>query len=240
MQVTVIIGAAGGLGQALLEWHLQQTDVELVIAVSRQTQPPLEHEKLCWLSAATPEDFDEQALQHKLKQSGLTIDRIICCIGVLHQAPQHMPEKKLADLNRAQLDSYFSTNTVLPVLWTQLLAKYCAKSRVECVWFSARVGSIKDNRLGGWYGYRASKAALNMMAKTVAIEQARSHRNWIMLCYHPGTVDTALSEPFQRNVKPEKLFTADFSAQQLVELLPTLEASADAYFIDWEGQTVEW
>jgi NAD(P)-dependent dehydrogenase (short-subunit alcohol dehydrogenase family) len=105
---------------------------------------------------------------------------------------------------------------------------------------SARVGSIGDNRLGGWYGYRASKAALNMFLQTAAVEYARRARRVKLLAFHPGTTDTALSAPFQKNVAAGKLFTPDFVAQRLLGLMDAAEPDGRLGFLDWAGKTVPW
>ena len=106
--------------------------------------------------------------------------------------------------------------------------------------FSARVGSIEDNRLGGWYSYRASKAALNMMLKSTAIEFARRSKNIKLIAFHPGTTDTTLSEPFQKNVPVGKLFQPSFVAQQLLSILEDVSVDGRASFLDWKGNDIDW
>jgi len=103
---------------------------------------------------------------------------------------------------------------------------------------SARVGSISDNRLGGWYSYRASKAALNMMLKTLAIEHGRRHKKSVVIGLHPGTVDTQLSRPFQVNVPEEKLFSADFSAARLLDVVEKVMPDESGKIFAWDGQEI--
>ena len=106
--------------------------------------------------------------------------------------------------------------------------------------FSARVGSISDNRLGGWYSYRASKAALNMMIKTAAIELARRAKNIKLIAFHPGTTDTPLSKPFQKNVPENKLFSAEFVAKQLLDIVENTPIDQSPSYLDWQGETINW
>ena len=108
------------------------------------------------------------------------------------------------------------------------------------MFFSARVGSINDNKLGGWYGYRASKAALNMMLKCAQIECQRRAKNISLISYHPGTVETELSKPFQSKVPTGKLFSAHFTVTQLLNIIPSLSAENGPHYIDWQGNTIPW
>lgn len=117
------------------------------------------------------------------------------------------------------------------------------KTQCTITALSARVGSINDNELGGWYTYRASKAALNMLFKTAAIELARRAKNTKLILFHPGTTDTELSKPFQKNVPAGKLFTPEFVAGQLFELTnnnPDLKLNGEPAYLDWQGSTIPW
>ncbi|MEI2422642.1 SDR family NAD(P)-dependent oxidoreductase, partial [Arthrospira platensis SPKY2] len=105
---------------------------------------------------------------------------------------------------------------------------------------SAKLGSIGDNHLGGWYGYRASKAALNMLMRTVAIEYSRKSPQTIVVMLHPGTTDTELSQPFQKNVTPEKLFSVNRTVQQLLDVINRLEISHSGQFLSWDGTNLPW
>ncbi|WP_192022112.1 SDR family NAD(P)-dependent oxidoreductase [Shewanella sp. WPAGA9] len=151
------------------------------------------------------------------------------------------PEKRLEDITPASMLSVFQSNTLVPMMWLQHLVKL-VNGKQACIIsvLSARVGSISENQLGGWYSYRASKAALNMLIKTSAIEYARRAKNTKLIAFHPGTTDTELSKPFQANVPEGKLFTADFVAQQLLTIHQGIEFNNQAEFLDWQGQTVQW
>ena len=105
---------------------------------------------------------------------------------------------------------------------------------------SAKIGSISDNHLGGWYGYRASKAALNMLMRTVAIEYRRKSPHTIVVTLHPGTTDTRLSQPFQRNVPPEKLFSVSRTTTQLLAVLDQLDSDDTGQFFSWDGTRLPW
>ncbi|MEM9137970.1 MAG: SDR family NAD(P)-dependent oxidoreductase, partial [Cyanobacteria bacterium P01_F01_bin.42] len=112
------------------------------------------------------------------------------------------------------------------------------KSRNVLAFVSAKVGSIEDNQLGGWYGYRASKAALNMLIKTTSIEYSRRSPQTLVLSLHPGTTDTDLSKPFQRNVPPGKLFPVERTVRQLVDVINGAEQSGQ--FFSWDGSIIPW
>jgi NAD(P)-dependent dehydrogenase (short-subunit alcohol dehydrogenase family) len=105
---------------------------------------------------------------------------------------------------------------------------------------SARVGSIGDNRLGGWYAYRASKSALNMMLKTVSVEYARRVKNVKLISFHPGTTDTALSKPFQASVPKQNLFSTAFVADCLMGIMDEAEVDGQLSYVDWNGKAIAW
>lgn len=170
----------------------------------------------------------------------LPIQKVFICNGRLHDADLQ-PEKRLEQFNAEDNQSIIHSNALVPMLWVQALLPYL-KHAEQCrlVVFSARVGSISDNHLGGWYSYRASKAALNMLLKTAAIEYQRRAPNVSIIAFHPGTTDTPLSRPFQKNVPAENLLTAEFVAKRLLNLLNTLPATNTLQFTDWQGKSIEW
>ena len=175
-----------------------------------------------------------------LREESFLIDRIFVCNGVLHD--EHFsPEKRLKDISRDTLADVFQVNAVIPLLWLKNLLPLL-KSREENVVtvFSARVGSIEDNRKGGWHAYRASKAALNMAMKSVAIEYRRIFRSTKFLAFHPGTTDTELSKPFQQQVPEGQLFHPDFVAEKLLGIIKELPDEPELNFMDWAGKPVAW
>ncbi len=151
------------------------------------------------------------------------------------------PEKRIADLDAASVLRAFTVNALGPALVIKhFLPTMDRHARTIIANISARVGSITDNRLGGWYAYRASKAAQNMLTRTVAIELARRNTNALCVGLHPGTVETALSEPFRKRVPRERLFTPARAAQQLLAVLEGLGPEDSGGFFAWDGQPIPW
>jgi len=234
----LIIGAGGGIGQAVVSEFAASFPDAQIHAVSRSdisfTQANVSSIKL-------QTDDEESVAQWCTEHQGLSFRFVVGCMGVLHSKTQGLsPEKRLEDLSAKSLSNYFSTNTIVPAIWLKHLVKCVSKQASTICFLSARVGSISDNGLGGWYGYRASKAALNMLLKTASIEYRRRTKHTAFVCYHPGTVDTALSKPFQANVKPEKLYTADFTAARLVGILRSVDVDGGPYYLDWDGKPIQW
>jgi NAD(P)-dependent dehydrogenase (short-subunit alcohol dehydrogenase family) len=167
---------------------------------------------------------------------------ILNCAGVLHDASRALrPEKRLADVTAAALARAFAVNASGPLLVARHFEPLLAHGeRAVFASLSARVGSIGDNRLGGWYAYRASKAAQNMFTRTLAIEWARSRRNVICVALHPGTTDTELSRPFQANVPAGKLFDVDHAVARLLAVIDGLRAEDSGGFFAYDGSPVPW
>lgn len=242
--LALVIGASGGIGQELVKQLRESERYEQIYAVSRS----LPTHPLCGVTyKALRSDLENEVADYcqQLKQDNKQFSLVVCCIGALqgHTQDQQavMPEKKWEDINADNLNFYMHTNVVLPALWLKhSTALMKGKQPAKMVFFSARVGSISDNKLGGWYGYRASKSALNMLIKSAQIECHRRAKNVCLVSYHPGTVDTALSKPFQSNVKPEKLFSPEFSVSQLLKVTATLTQDNGPHYLDWQGQSIPW
>ena len=241
----VVLGASGGLGAALVVEFLADPAITLVIAVSRKGQPLSLSvsadvtNKLVWIQT----EYDEQSMTTVVDQlEGLAgnIARVCICHGLLH-SETIWPEKRLEDINATSMHEIFQSNTVVPALWLKLLFKIL-KGQEPCViaTMSARVGSIGDNRMGGWHSYRASKAALNMVLKNMAIEYGRRAKNVKLIAFHPGTTDTGLSKPFQGAVPNGKLFSAAFVATRLAQLMDNADLDGQLSYIDWDGQPIPW
>jgi len=166
--------------------------------------------------------------------------RVCICHGVLH-SNTYWPEKRLEDISESALQAIFHANAVVPALWLKSLLKVLKGSQ-DCIVaaLSARVGSIGDNHLGGWYAYRASKSALNMILKTAAIEYGRRAKNVKLIAFHPGTTDTELSKPFQAAVPKEKLFTPSFVAERLAMIMDEALVDGELSYLDWNGQAIDW
>jgi NAD(P)-dependent dehydrogenase (short-subunit alcohol dehydrogenase family) len=245
----VVVGARGGLGAAFVEALLATGRYATVLALSRSAArepvadpgeesadaPPrriVAHLDLLDESSIR----DAAALAGRLGEPRL----VIVATGLLHDAATGLqPEKSLAMLDGDRLARLFALNATGPALVAKhFLPRMPRDGRVVFAAISARVGSVSDNRLGGWYGYRASKAALNMLLRTTAIEWARTARQSVCVGLHPGTVDTALSAPFQAGVPPGRLFTPARSAALLLEVIDRLEPSDSGRVFAWDGTEV--
>jgi NAD(P)-dependent dehydrogenase (short-subunit alcohol dehydrogenase family) len=221
----LVIGASGGLGQAFVHALQASPRCAEVVALSRQSAPSI--------------DFDDEASVAEAAQAlaaGGKFHLIINAAGLLHNA-DFMPEKKLADLNYAQLEATFRVNTLGPALVLRHFSPLLDGERAVLAVISAKVGSIEDNRLGGWYSYRASKAALNMLLKTAAIELRRSKPSAVLVSLHPGTVNTGLSRPF----KGEQIGRpAQVAAQEMLAVLDALTAADSGSFVAYNGERLPW
>lgn len=231
-----VIGASGGIGAALVRQLAEMPSIERVLALSR-----------------SPSDFDDPRIKPGYidledeetiaaaaeTASGLGGAQIvIVAAGLLHDEGIQ-PEKSWRALDADQLARSFRINTIGPALVAKhFLPLFPRDDRAIFAALSARVGSISDNRIGGWYGYRASKAALNMILRNLAIELGRKRKEAICVGLHPGTVDTGLSKPFQSHTPPEKLFTPDYAAECMLTVLDGLEPSDSGSVFAWDGQRV--
>ena len=152
---------------------------------------------------------------------------------------RYKPETIKALDAQTMLDIY-EANAVIPSLIAKhFIPKLPHQTYNTFAALSARVGSITDNQLGGWYSYRAAKAALNMLIKTASIEAKLFHKNSIVVGLHPGTVDSFLSKPFQKNVKADKLFTPQFAANALIDVIAGLNIADSGQCLAWDGEHIE-
>lgn len=243
--VALLIGAGSAIGQALLDQIIAQGGRH-VVAVSRSGDPNNNREhaedRLDWLQSSYSEQSIAEICERlaALPAQGEEIDRVYILNGILHSA-EITPEKRLEDLTAESLQQVFQINAVNAMLWLKALKPLLRGKRERVVTvLSARVGSIDDNEKGGWYAYRASKAALNMLFKTAAIEYRRTAKQTRFLAFHPGTTDTPLSEPFQKSVPEGKLFTPAFVAERLLGLTDQLPGDDLVQFLDWDGKVVAW
>ena len=158
--------------------------------------------------------------------------------GLLHDS-RHGPERSIRDLDPAWLHRTYAVNAVGPLLVAKHFASLLQHDqRAVLANVSARVGSIEDDRAGGWYGYRASKAAQNMFTKNLSIELTRRFKQLIVLAVHPGTVDTGLSKPFQRGVKT--LFSVERAVGQLLSIVDSVTSGDNGRFVAWDGTSIPW
>ncbi|MCB1739290.1 MAG: SDR family oxidoreductase [Gammaproteobacteria bacterium] len=245
----LVSGASRGIGLALVEQLLERGSTRRVYAGARTaTSAP----RLTELARAWPDRLrlldmdlcDEASLAAALERVGAEVDALditINCVGLLHEGETVWPEKRLADVSVAALERSFAVNAIGPLLLARQLQPLLPRNeRAVLANLSARVGSIGDNRLGGWYSYRASKAAQNMITRTLSIELARRARGIVCVALHPGSVDTGLSAPFQAGVPAGRLFTPERAARQLLEVIDGLRAEDNGGFFAWDGSRIPW
>ncbi len=229
----MVIGAGGGIGAALVAALVMSGAFATVHALSRAPDPANDR-----VHTGVIDVTSEDSIAAAAAAIGRPIDLLIVATGMLHEAGR-MPEKSLRSLDALALARIFAVNTIGPALVLKQFAPLLARDRRAVIGIlSARVGSISDNRSGGWYGYRASKAALDMIVKCAAIEIARTRPQAICVALHPGTVDTALSQPFQGRVASGTLFTPAFSAQKLLAVLGGLSAAQTGRIFAWNGEEI--
>ncbi len=214
--------------------------VEKIFAITRSTRESLFLDNRVEYITSDYTEASIASVIEYLAGASYRISKIMIFNGVLHDDVS-FPEKSLADVTATNLSHLISINTITPFIWISNLSSLI-KAKQEChiVVLSARIGSIQDNRLGGWYAYRASKAALNMLLKTASIEFYRKNKFVKLVAFHPGTTDTPLSKPFQKNVPKEKLFTPDFVATRLLKVLSELPFDGELAYVDWDGKFIEW
>lgn len=245
-QKTLIIGANSDIGKAIA-FQTQQSEHTGLILISRDlgNDTSIAGELMnSNIKKITVKDYQSQSIDKAINQlithDSVPITRVFVCNGILH-SENFQPEKRLEEFNADTFHQIITANTLTPMLWIQKLTSLLTgKSPCKFVVFSARVGSISDNHLGGWYSYRASKAALNMMIKTASIELARRAKNIKLIAFHPGTTDTQLSKPFQKNVPKDKLFTSEFVAKQLLKIVEQTPIDQTASYLDWQGKSINW
>lgn len=225
----VVIGASGGIGAALEAALVDEGAFDVVHGFAR-SRSGAQHLDL----------LDEASIAAAAAQvaCGPAPTLVIVATGLLHDGA-HGPEKAMRELDPAWLARAFAVNAIGPALVARHFLPIMPKTgRTVFAALSARVGSISDNKLGGWYGYRASKAALNQLVRTIAIEEKRRNDRAIVVALHPGTVDTALSKPFQGNVQAGRLFTAERAALQLLDVIEELKVPDSGKLLDFEGKEV--
>lgn len=259
--VAVIVGGSRGIGLAIVRGLLARFKGH-IFATGRT---PGEAHELQQLMAEHParltpvalEVTDEASVAAAAAQirahTGARVDLVVNTAGILHDVNEpvsrgRMPERQLKDVSEEWLMHNFRVNTMGPLFVAKHLqdmletkgpaARNSKRAAAVFVTLSARVGSIEDNRLGGWYSYRISKAAQNQLTRTAALELKR--RGCIACALHPGTVNTGLSGPFQSNVKPEKLLSADQAASMLLDVIDSLEDSDAGSFFDYARQPIPW
>lgn len=234
----VVAGASGGIGGEFVRQFAADENVGRVFALHRSPVSDFGPN-------VTPLAYDlenEESIRSAAEIIGEhgPIDAVVVATGFLH-TEQIQPEKSIGSIGAEAMLEAFRVNTIGPVLLAKhLLPLMRPRSKTVFAALSARVGSISDNRLGGWASYRASKAALNMLLRTAAIEHKRRRPESIVVALHPGTVDTHLSAPFQRGVPEGKLFTPTYSVERLLNVIDNLQPADTGGFFAWDGQPIEF
>lgn len=229
----VVVGSSGVIGQSFVKHLLSTPEVEHVQGFSR-SKCDIKHDKF----ENHAIDLTDEDTIIKAKQSLKPYHLIIIATGMLHQ--DHVqPEKRYQDIDSKTLMTCYTVNTIGPMLVAKhFLEKMHHGNKSVCAFLSAKVGSIEENHLGGWYGYRSSKSALNMHMKSLSIEIQRFHPQSIIVSLHPGTVKSGLSKPFSHNLNPDQLFEPDFATMKLLRIINGLEKQHNGGFISHDGTTI--
>jgi NAD(P)-dependent dehydrogenase (short-subunit alcohol dehydrogenase family) len=242
----LVIGASRGIGLEFVRQLLAMPQVERVYAACRQPEQASELQqlgvdnRLVILPMDVTAESSITTAMEQIKAQTAQLNFVVNCAGVLHDGALQ-PEKSLRQIDADRLLQYFQVNSIGSILLAKHLLPFFKHDRPSLfATISAKVGSISDNQLGGWYGYRASKAALNMFLKTASIEYKRSSPKTIITMLHPGTTDTQLSEPFQKMVPPEKLFSTERTVRQLLEVLSQRSTQDSGEFFSWNGDRLPW
>ena len=228
----VIIGASGAIGKAFVDLYSKIDTVEHVFSFSK-TQIIFSSNKV----TSFPIDIeDEISVKNAAELIGTQkIDIVIVATGILHNK-DFGPEKSIKDLDPDNFLKVLKVNTIGPAIIGKYFLPLLTKDQKSVFAFlSARVGSISENKLGGWYSYRASKTALNQIIKNFSIEINRSNPNSVIIGLQPGTVESKFSEPFKKNVKEGNLFTAEYSVGMLKKVIDSSTSANSGNLIGWDG-----
>ncbi len=222
----LVIGASGGLGGALAQALRARRPPETVLMLSRRDD-----------GLDITDEQSVVAAVGGLLPAGVRLDTVIDATGIL-DVDGERPEKAFKEVRAEHMARSFAVNALGPALLLKhLVPQLAADNRAVFVSLSARIGSIGDNRLGGWVSYRASKAALNQILRCAAIEAGRSHPDVIIAALHPGTVETALTRRYARG---RYTATPEVAAGQLLDVIDTLSPEDSGGFFDFEGKPIEW
>lgn len=232
----IVIGSSGGIGGAFIDALNESDQVSKIYALSRQGESH-SSDKVDNLTFDLTSEESLKAAAETLRELE-PFDLIIVATGLL-QDDTISPEKSIQDMMFESFEKSFLINVIGPAMTAKYFLPLLRDDKKSVFTaLSARVGSISDNRIGGWYAYRASKAALNMILKTLSIEYARRHKKAVILGLHPGTVDTDLSKPFQGNVPEDKLFSPEYSIKKLLGVIEQVSPDDSGKLFDWAGKEV--
>jgi NAD(P)-dependent dehydrogenase (short-subunit alcohol dehydrogenase family) len=231
----LVFGASGGIGSAFVQALAGDDRCASVHATSRQSLPETE-KTIPLLCDITEEASIQAAVEQARTQS--PPDLVIVATGMLHGATQN-PEKTFRTLDPITLAKAYAINAIGPALIAKHVLPHLPRDRKTVfAALSARVSSLSDNHTGGWHAYRASKAALNMLVRNCAIELAMRNKLSVCVTLHPGTVDTALSKPFQSGLPAKQLFTPAQSASHLLTVIDQLTPNDTGQLFAWDGKSI--
>lgn len=245
----LIQGASRGIGGGFASALLASPSVDRLILTSRAPEDSAHldalrrrsRERLLVLPMDVTREDTIAAAARRVGDEAGELHLIVNCAGVLHDGAGMQPERRLAEIDPVNLQKSFAVNACGPLLVAKHFAPLLPRrERAIFASISARVGSIGDNRLGGWYAYRGAKAAQNMFTRCLSVEIPRRARQALVVALHPGTVDTDLSRPFQERVPDEKLFDIPRAVQQLLSVLDGLGPDDNGGFFAWDGQRIPW
>ena len=245
----LIQGASRGIGLECARQLLASPQVGRIFATARR---PQKADALQELAEANPDRLvilamdctDETSIEDAAATVGARTQRLHLLFnvaGLLHDSQHMSPEKRLLDVRMENLERSFRVNAFGPLLVARAFQGLLVhREHAVLANMSARVGSIGDNNLGGWYAYRGAKAAQNMFTRGLSVELSRRSRQLICVALHPGTTDTALSEPFQSRVPEGKLFSTAYTVERLLTVMAELGPEDNGSFLAWDGQSIPW
>ena len=235
MRKVAVIGSSGAIGSAFVDHYINDQSINSIFSFSRSSIG-IDNNKVKHFSIDIENENSVQDAAKSVEE--INFDEIIIASGLLH-TNDFGPEKSIKDLKADNILKILNVNTVGPaIIGKHFLPLLNKNNKSVMAFLSARVGSISENKLGGWYAYRASKSALNQIIKTFSIELKRTNPKAIIIGLQPGTVDSELSAPFKRSVSNNKLFSAEYSASQLLGVIKRADESSSGNLISWDGEII--
>jgi NAD(P)-dependent dehydrogenase (short-subunit alcohol dehydrogenase family) len=235
MKSVAIIGSSGAIGRAFLDAYIADKEISNIYSISR-TEVESNDERIIHINIDVTDEVSVKAAASKIGENRL--DKLIVATGILH-TELFGPEKSIKDIKIENFVKIFSVNAFGPALIGKYFLPLMKKDKKSIAAFlSARVGSISENKLGGWYAYRASKSALNQIIKNFSIEAKRTNPTGIIIGLQPGTVKSKLSEPFQKNVKKGKLLLPKDSVKSLIRVIENVMQNDSGKIFDWKGEEI--
>jgi len=235
MKSVAIIGSSGAIGRAFLDAYIADKEISNIYSISR-TEVESNDKRIIHINIDVTDEVSVKAAASQIGENRL--DKLIVATGILH-TELFGPEKSIKDIKIENFVKIFSVNAFGPALIGKYFLPLMKKDKKSIAAFlSARVGSISENKLGGWYAYRASKSALNQIIKNFSIEAKRTNPTGIIIGLQPGTVKSKLSEPFQKNVKKGKLLLPKDSVKSLIRVIESVMQNDSGKIFDWKGEEI--